>query len=148
MTLVDHIEFSALTILIGDGADPEVFTARCSMNASRGFNRTAETNSRNLPDCADDAAPSATLVFVTAKSAEVSGSGVLERADDAFFSTWWASGEAKNVKVVVGDVTDGGNSHSFAAKLTSYNVTGESKDVVNAEITLVSHGAIVTAALA
>lgn len=145
--LVDNIEFSNLQILIGDGATPEVFTPRCSMNASRGFQRSAETTSRNIPYCNDDSKPSATRQFVTAFSGEVSGSGVLERDDDAFFSAWMAAGTAKNVKVVVGDVMNGGNSHSFSGKLTAYNITAESKDVINAEITIVADGAITTAAL-
>jgi hypothetical protein len=36
----------------------------------------------------------------------------------------------------------GGTQYAMAAKLTSFSVTAESKDVVNAEITLVSHGAV------
>jgi hypothetical protein len=147
-TPVDEIGFDGLIIAVGDAADPEVFTARCSMNNSRSFNRSGETKTRVIPDCDSDATPGFVNTYVTSLSAEVSGSGVMERADGAFFSAWWASGESKNIEVIVGDVSNGGEKHSFAARLTSFNISAERNDVINAEITLASHGPVTTAALA
>lgn len=141
MTTVNHVEFKGFEILIGDGATPtEAFEPYCTMNSSRGMTISGETTSRNLPDCEDDLIPSKTLNYVTAISGEISGAGVLEKTDDKFFADWANSGEAKNVKVRIGGT--GGTQYAFAAKLTSFSVTAESKDVVNAELTLVSHGAI------
>lgn len=141
MTTVTHVEFNGFEILIGDGATPtEAFEPKCTLNSSRGFTITGETTSRNLPDCADDLLPSKTLQFVTAISGEISGAGVLEKGDDKFFADWANAGTAKNVKVRVGGT--GGTQYAMAAKLTSFSVTAESKDVVNAELSLVSHGVI------
>lgn len=140
MALVDHVEFDAFTIAIGDGADPEVFTPKCTLNSSRGFTMSAETTDRNLPDCENDKLPSRTLRYVNAISGEISGSGVLEKTDEKFFADWLNSGEAKNVKVSVGGT--GGTLYACAAKITNFSVTAERFDVVNAEITIVSHGEI------
>lgn len=145
MTTVAHVEFSAFEIQIGDGADPEVFTTKCTLNSSRGFTLTGETTSRNLPDCSDDLLPSATLNYITAIGGEISGSGVLEKADDKFFADWLLAGTAKNIKVRVGGT--GGTQYACAAKITSLGVTAETKDVVNAEISLVSHGAVTVTAI-
>jgi hypothetical protein len=145
MTLVAHVEFSGFEIQIGDGADPEVFTPKCTLNSSRGFTLSGETTSRNIPDCTDDLLPSKTLNYVTAIGGEISGSGVLEKADDKFFADWLNSGAAKNCKVRVGGT--GGTQYAGAFKITSLSVTAETKDVVNAEITLVSHGAVTVTAI-
>lgn len=146
MALVDYTNFSGFVIQIGDGASPEVFTARCTMNASRGFSLSANTTDRNIPDCEDDLLPSATLRYPSDYSGEISGAGVLEAEDEKFFSDWLTSGETKNVRVRRGGV--GGTQWAFAAVCTAFNVTAEAKDVVNAEITLASHGAITTTVIA
>lgn len=146
MTTVAHVEFSAFEIQIGNGLSPEVFTTKCTLNSSRGFTLTGETTSRNLPDCTNDLLPSATLQYVTAISGEISGSGVMEKADDKFFADWLNSGAAKNIKVRVGGT--GGTQYACAAKITSMSISAESKDVVNAEISLVSHGAVTVTVIA
>lgn len=146
MAIVTHVEFAGFEIQIGDGAQPEVFTPRCTLNSSRGFTLTGETTSRNLPDCADDLLPSKTLNFITAIGGEISGSGVLEKADDKYFADWLNDGTAKNCKVRVGGI--GGTQYAGAFKITSLSVTAETKDVVNAEITLVSHGAVTVTVIA
>lgn len=145
MALVDQIEFKNFVVAIGDAADPEVFTPKCSLNSSRGLTLSGETVSRNIPDCDDDLLPSATLQYVTAISGELSGSGVLDKGDEKYFSDWLLAGTAKNVRVSIGGT--GGTRYSFAAKITNFAVTAETKDVVNAEITLVSHGAITGAVI-
>lgn len=140
MALVDHVEFAGFEIQIGNAATPEVFAPYCTLNSSKGFTITGETTSRNLPDCDNDLLPSRTLNFITAIGGEISGSGVLERGDDKFFADWVNAGTAKNCRIRVGGV--GGTQYAGAFKCTSLGVTAETKDVVNAEISLVSHGAI------
>lgn len=146
MTLVNHTAFNNIIIAIGDGADPEVFTAKCTMNSSRGLQISADMNGVNLPDCDDDTITAATLNYATAYTWELSGSGVLELADDKFFADWLTSGAAKNVKIDVGGT--GGTRYTGAAKCSALNVTGERNGIVQAEITLVGHGAVTTAAIA
>lgn len=145
MALVDYRGFNQFKILFGDGADPEVFATMCTLNSSRGLSSSAETTDRNIPDCDDDLLPSATLRYPSAISHEISGSGVLEAADAKEFADWLASGAPKNIRIELG--TTGGTRWSGAFVITSFNITAETKDVVNAEITLASHGAVTTAVI-
>lgn len=140
MADVDYLGFELFEIQIGDGATPEVFTPRCTLNSSRGFTLTGETVTRNIPDCEDDLKPSKSLVYVTAIGGEISGSGVMEKGEDKFFADWLNTGAAKNCKVRLGG--SGGTQYAGAFKITNFSVTGERQDLVNAEITLVSHGGV------
>lgn len=145
MALVDHVEFDAFVVAIGDGETPEVFSPKCTINASRGFSLSAEANTRNIPDCEDDKLPSATLRYVSSYSGEISGSGMLEKTDEKFFADWLISGAKKNCKVSVGGA--GGTMYAFAGVLTSFSITAERFGTVEAEITIESHGAITTSVI-
>ncbi len=140
MADVDYVEFGAMTIAIGDGADPESFLPKCSLNSSRGFSVNGETTSRTVPDCDDDLKAASVLNYITSVGGEISGSGVLNKGEDKEFFDWLKSGVAKNIKVSTGGT--GGTIYTLAAKCSSFNVSSESKDVCNVEITLVSHGEI------
>lgn len=142
MALVDHVEFDAFVVAIGDGADPEVFAPKCTINSSRGFSLSAEANTRNIPDCDDDKLPSATLRYVSSYSGEISGAGMLEKTDEKFFADWLISGEKKNCKVSVGG--SGGTVYAFAGVLTNFSLSAERFGTVEAEMTIESHGAIAT----
>ena len=147
--LVDHMDFDELVIAIGDGADPEVFTARCTLNAQKGWNRTAETNSVTIPYCGNDKKPGAVVKTVTALNGEVSGSGTYERGDQQFFDEWLESGETKNVRIMSGLAANGGGrQYDCAMLLTSIGSSVESKGVVQAEMTFESTGAITSSAIA
>lgn len=146
MASVNYRNFSQFKILFGDGESPEVFTPMCTLNSSRGLTSTAETTDRNIPDCDDDMLPSNTLRYPTAIGHEISGSGVLEAADAKEFFDWLASGEPRNVRVELGST--GGTRWAGQFVLTNFSITAETKDVVNAEITLASHGAVVATVIA
>lgn len=140
MTAVNYRNFSQFKILFGDGATPEVFTPMCTLNSSRGMTSSAETTDRNIPDCDDDMLPSNTLRYVTSISHEISGSGVLEAPDAKVFADWLNSGAKKNIRVELGST--GGTRWAGQFVLTNFSVNVETKDVVNAEITLASHDAV------
>lgn len=77
MALAQTFRFSGYRVLLGDGADPEVFSAPCGFTErSIAFNR--ELSETNTPDCADEDAPSWLERDVTSMSATISGQGVLE----------------------------------------------------------------------
>src|SRR5690606_33512417 len=46
-----------MLIQVGDGADPEVFSAPCGLT-TRGLNFSAETSDTTVPDCDDPSLPS------------------------------------------------------------------------------------------
>ncbi|WP_100961067.1 phage tail tube protein [Bosea sp. FBZP-16] len=77
MALAATFRFSGYRVLLGDGADPEVFAAPCGFTErSISFNR--ELSETNTPDCADEDAPSWLERDVTSMSATINGTGVLE----------------------------------------------------------------------
>ncbi|MGX1786837.1 phage tail tube protein [Bosea sp. NPDC055332] len=77
MALAQTFRFSGYRVLLGDGADPEVFAAPCGFTErSISFNR--ELSETNTPDCADEDAPSWLERDVTSMSATINGTGVLE----------------------------------------------------------------------
>lgn len=143
---VNQITFKQVQIVIGDGADPEVFTPRCTLNAERGFTITPAYNDVEIPDCADPDLPSAIFKYMTSVTAEVSGSGIMEADDAEYFSDWVLAGTAKNVRVIAG-TSSAGRQWSFAAKPGPFSITASKNDVVNADISIMSHGRITSGAV-
>lgn len=141
MATVNHIEFSQFNIAIGDGATPEVFTPRCTINLSRSFTLTPNFNEIELPDCADDNLPSFIFRAMTSIQAEVGGNGVMEASDLAFFNDWILQNQVKNVRVMVG-ASGAGQQWDFPAKMGPFSPTSEKNGVVTADISILSHGTI------
>jgi hypothetical protein len=113
------LRFGSFLIKLGNGANPEVFTAPCGLN-SRGFNNTAATNETNVPDCDDPDAPSDLQVDIVSRTTELSGAGVVADEDFDTWWTWWKAGTSKNVQITLGTRVWLG-----AFKCASLNVTGE-----------------------
>jgi hypothetical protein len=148
MAAVPYVEFSNFTIAVGDGGGPETFTARCTMNLERGFTINPSYTDQEIPDCADDSLPSSIFRALSSVSAEISGSGVLDEQDAAFFADWLLAGSSKNVRVIVWSTSSVGSQFDFAAKVGSFNVTSSKNNVVNADLSLLSTGAITRTNLA
>ncbi len=146
MADIDFVEFSQFQILIGDGADPEVFEPRCTINTEKSFTITPNYNDIEIPDCDDPDLPSAIFKRATSVTGEVSGSGVMEAADAEFFSEWALSGAAKNVKVIVGDDT-AGRQWTFAGRCGPFSPSASKNNVVNAEVSIMTDGRITSEAV-
>lgn len=142
MAAVPYVEFQNFTIAVGDGGAPETFTARCTMNLERGFTLNPSYTDQEIPDCADDSLPSSIFRALSSISAEISGSGVMDEQDAAFFADWLLGNNTKNVRVIVGSTSAVGSQFDFAAKVGSFNVTASKNNVVNADLSLVSTGAV------
>lgn len=136
------VNFSTFLVLVGNGASPEVFAAPCGLT-SRGFNRTAETNDTNVPDCDDEDKPSWLARDVVSLAGEISGSGVLDTDALEVWDDWFQSGLAKNCRVML-DVPVAQNGRHWSGKfiLSSFNITAERGSKVTIEVTLTSDGAI------
>jgi len=142
MALAKTVKFGDFIVQVGDGASPEVFSAPCGLT-SRGINKSASTNEQTVPDCADEDGAAWTARSTDALSAEISGSGVMDRDAYALWNEWFESAEARNVRVVVvGNLAAGGGHHAGAFILTAFNSTGERGQRVNVEVTLSSDGAV------
>lgn len=71
--------FEFARIAVGDGASPEAFAELCGIQTT-GFNRTATTNDRSVPDCAKPFAPAERRLRVTQNSRTLTGSGLYNTA--------------------------------------------------------------------
>ncbi|MCB4861973.1 phage tail protein [Sphingobium sp. PNB] len=131
MSNVNAIRGHQITVQIGNGADPEVFTHTAQINTTRGVTLTATTESGELVDLADQSLPATTVAAVKATNIKVDGNGVLQSTDVKTYSDWLLSGEAKNVKVIAGNATFTG-----PFLLTQFQVSGERMSLVEAQITL------------
>lgn len=119
------------------------FAALCGLT-TKGINFSAETSDWTVDDCEDLDAPVWTQRVVDALSATVSGSGVLAMEDLATYRDWFASGEAREVRVKldIPGASDGGYwSGTFV--LSSFNVTGERRTRVACEMELQNNGPVV-----
>ena len=136
MAKATTLKYSQFLVLIGDGASPQTFGDPCGLT-SRGFNRTAETNDTNTPDCDDPDAPSWLERDVVSLSGEMSGSGVVATESIDTWDEWFESGESRDVRVELATRVWEGR-----AKLTGLNITAERGQRVNIEVTIVSDGPI------
>ena len=136
MAQATTLKFSQFLIKLGDGAASETFTAPCGLN-SRGFNRSAATNDTNVPDCDDADAPSWLERDIVSLSGELSGAGVVADEDFTRWNTWFESGLAKNVEIVLGTRIWRG-----AMRCTALNITGERGQRVTFNVAMQSDGEI------
>jgi hypothetical protein len=131
--------YGQFLILLGDGASPEVFTDPCGAN-SKGFNRTANMNDTNVPDCADPDLPSWLERDVVSNSAEFPFAGVVAAESFEAWDDWFQSGDSKNIRIELGTKIWNGR-----AKLANFNIQGERGQRISFTSSLVSDGAFVRA---
>lgn len=136
-----------LVLKVGDGASPEVFTTKCSINTQRSIKFSSTTNEFPAIDCANPEAVAWVLREKTNLSAAVTGAGTLNTPDVQSFFDWLSDPDSKNCQVIV-DVpsTDGGVIFTGAFHLTDFELTGDRGTKMECNITLASDGAIASAA--
>lgn len=137
MAKATTFKYSQFLVLLGDAGSPEQFTDPCGLT-SRGFQRTANMNDTNIPNCDDPDAPSWLGRDVISYQATLSGSGVVAAESKNAWEDWWESGEAKNCRIELGATAWEG-----AFRLAEFNITGERGQRVNMEVSLVSDGEVV-----
>lgn len=79
MSFPDTLRGTYITLLLGDGATPEVFNEVCGLTA-RGLTKQANTNDQFVRDCADPEGVAVRKVIVTGEQVDISGSGLLDRS--------------------------------------------------------------------
>lgn len=143
MAAVKHARGVKLVVKIGDGAEPEVFTALCTINAARGISFTSATRDFVEPDCADPDLIGWIIREKESLSVSVTGGGMLNTPDVEDVFDWWKDELSKNVQVVV-DVpsADGGVIFEGAFHLTDFEITGDRGAKQEATMTLQSDGEI------
>jgi predicted secreted protein len=129
-----------LLILVGNGADPEVFSQPCGLT-TRAFDMAASTNTTLIPDCDAPDAPAWEAKDVNALSATVSGSGVMAVESFDIWNDWFMAASAKNLQIKLDNLALGHWAGSFI--LTSLKYGGTRGQKVTVDITLVNDGAVV-----
>lgn len=138
MAQANTIKFGSTSILLGDGATVETFAAPCGFT-SLSMTVNIETNSVNVPDCADPDLPAWLQSDEVSKQMVLSGSGVLDTAAMQIWDAWVLAGGEKNVRWFRNiDGADGGGYFQAPGILTQYEETGErgQRYTVNIGVTL------------
>lgn len=97
MAQATTIRFGKQTVLIGDGASPEVFTAPCGFTS---LTRTININLQevNIPDCSDPDLASWLASDEESRQMIISGQGVLAEEALSVWDDWSINGGEKNVR--------------------------------------------------
>ncbi len=127
-----------LLIEIGDGQDPEVFSAPCGIN-TKNFNREAATNTFDVPDCDNPDDPAWLERVVQSFSSSISGGGQLHTQSSQIWDDFFTSGLPKNLKITVPGVG------VFIGEyiLTGFDLSGNRGELVSVDVTLESNGPVV-----
>lgn len=134
-----------VVLKVGDGATPEVFTSRCSINAQRGIKFTVDLQDTAEVDCTDPEKVAWLVRDKLSVSGEITGSGALHKEDLAFFFDWLKDPEPKNCRLIV-DVEDG-YQWEGAWHLGDFEVTGDRGKRAEVSISMKSEGEITGAAV-
>ncbi|ORE89744.1 phage tail tube protein [Aurantimonas sp. 22II-16-19i] len=139
MALASTTRFGSFVVMIGDGAEPEVFSAPCGFT-SKSWTRTKNMNETEVPDCDDPDAPSHVERDITALTASISGSGVMAQESLPMWREFYASNNSKTVKIIfpesATEVTVTQKYH-----LASFEVTAEKGSRAAVNVQLESDGA-------
>lgn len=132
--------FGKFRVLLGDGAEPEVFTAPCGFT-SKSLVLTKNLSEVSIPDCDDPDAPINLGRDVESLSASVSGEGVLAASAVATWLDAYDSTESVSVKVEVefssGLVTFTGKMH-----IANFTIGAEQGGRVTVSVEMQSDGAL------
>lgn len=144
MAVVKAMNGTSLLVQIGDGATPEQFAHDCLINTERGISFASETNRQVIPDCDTPDTPAWSVVNKDSFSATISGAGMLHTPSVKEWADWFASDDAKNVRVLLNGVllADGGGHWAGAFKLTGWEVTGTRNEKATVTVTLESDGPV------
>lgn len=133
---------SKLLLLLGNGADPEVFAAPCGLNA-RGINFSKETSDSTVPDCDDPEKPSWQERSVVSLSGTISGSGILALEALPTWREFFFSTDPKTVRVKLdAPLADNGGYWEGLFHCTSFNINGPNGEKIGVEIELQNDGEV------
>lgn len=129
--------FGEFLIKVGDGADPEVFSAPCGLT-SKGFNQTANTQKTAVPDCDNPDAPAYNETAVDTIDSEISGSGILAEEAFSIWQAWFDSSLAKNCRVY--PMGSSGGYYEGRFILSAFNMSVNRGEKVNVDVTMQADG--------
>lgn len=132
-----------MRILLGDGADPEVYTAPCGMT-TKGLTISKNLGEVSIPDCDDPDAPYWLSRDVETLSASISGDGVLAAESEDEWNAAAFSTDSVNAKVEI-EFSSGTRTFSGAFHLDSFAINAAQGQRVSANISMQSDGIVTSA---
>lgn len=132
---------SKMRILLGDGGDPETFTAPCGLT-SKSINLNKNLSDVSIPDCDDPDAPYWLARDVETMSMEISGEGVLAAEFEADWNAANFSTEAVNVRAEIEFAT--GTRVFRGAFHVTCSISGQQGQRVSINVSMQSDGIIVS----
>jgi hypothetical protein len=148
MSVPNEADFAL--VKLGDGDDPEVFAAICSIEDVT-VNETANTTNRARRDCAKPGIPAVRRVKTISTQVDVTGSGGIDKAAIAIVRG--ALGVSLNYKIELYkyDGSDAGllyGTYAGPFVLTANNLSLAANGDSNGEVTLASDGTVTWTAAA
>ncbi|GGD30741.1 phage tail tube protein [Aureimonas glaciei] len=134
------LRFGKMQVLLGDGAEPEVFAAPCGFT-QKSFSRSKELNEVVVPDCDDPDAMAHTARDARSLSATISGSGVLAKSAYPIWKDAYESSESVNCKVVFDWGTPDTTTITQRFHLSSFEISADLGDRVQISVSMESDGA-------
>jgi len=134
---IDPILGETLMIKVQDTANAAIYAHPAIINKSRAISFSTKTVDDELVDLNDQAAPAQTIRRVASFDTKIDGSGSMPKTSAAEYTDWATKGTIRNIKVSYANTTITG-----AFVLTSFSVTGERLESVQAQITLEQAGAV------
>lgn len=140
MAQPDIIRGTYFSLMLGDGAGPEVFTALCGIT-TRSFTAGTNTSDVYTRDCANPEDTPIRRLIVTGRQWSLNGSGQLNRANLADIQD--AHGVTKNWRFVYTEPTGDEVYQGYYAGpgiLTSMEITGGDENFAEISLTIESDG--------
>lgn len=136
MANVQNAPGEQLILQIGNGATPEVFTATCTINTTRGLDRSAKASVTELADCIVPSNPAQTVRQIMSTDLKFTGAGIADAPSILAIEQWLASGAQKNCKIILNRTgAAGGFTISVPLVITAYNLAGARGDMMTFNIT-------------
>lgn len=126
MAQAKAFKFGKSMILLGDGADPEIFSAPCGFD-NLTMSVQIASNDVAIPDCDDPDFPAWLVTDIVSKQMRLTGSGLLDTDAMQRWQEWWFGDVTeKNVRWFR-DLTSGQGGGYFQAPavLTTYEETAQ-----------------------
>ncbi len=140
MAQPDIIRGTYFSLMMGDGAGPEVFIALCGIS-TRNFTHQANTNDVFTRDCALPENVPVRRAIVTGEQWDLTGEGVLNRSDLERIEA--AFGVKKNYRFLFTEPSDDEVFQGYyagSAILSNMTITGEDENFATMSLTFVSDG--------
>ena len=134
---------SKLVFQLGNGANPEVFSTICTINADRGITFNKGMSDEETIDCANPTAIAWRVSEAQTLSIDVAGGGKVHKPDIGRMEQWWRDTKARNGRMILDDALPA-NVITWAGQwdLRTFDITGPRTEKLNSTLAITSNGPI------